>query len=70
MDQPRDSRKPGSTPVVPEYLTTPEAAKYLRKSVSWLLRQDDIPYLPGNPNVYAKRDLDRWFEGHKVELDA
>ena len=68
MDQSPRS-KSGRPATTPEYLTTPEAAKYLRKSVSWLLRQNDIPYLPGNPNVYVQRDLDRWFEGHKVELD-
>jgi hypothetical protein len=49
-----------------DYLTTPEAAKYLRKSVSWILRQGDIAYVPGKPNVYAKQDLDRWFQKHKV----
>ena len=42
------------------YLTTPEAAKYLRKSVSWLLRSG-IPYLPGRPNLYSVQDLDNWF---------
>jgi len=47
------------------YLTTVEAAQYLRKSVSWLLRQPDIPYLPGKPNLYAKADLDDWFERSK-----
>jgi len=44
------------------YLTTPEAAAYLRRSVSWLLRQPDIPHLRGNPNVYKRADLDAWFE--------
>jgi len=48
------------------YLTTPEAAAYLRKSVSWLLRQRDVPYLLGNPNVYRKSDLDEWFERSKL----
>jgi hypothetical protein len=47
------------------YKTTSEAAQYLRKSVSWILRQGDIPYLPGRPNVYATEDLDSWVERHK-----
>ena len=48
-----------------EYLTTTEAARHLRRSTSWLLRQKDIPYLPGRPNVYAIFDLDAWFENNK-----
>jgi hypothetical protein len=48
------------------FLTTPEAAAYLRRSVSWLLRQPDIAYLPGKPNLYALVDLDVWVERHKV----
>lgn len=51
--------------IVSPYLTTPEAAEYLRKSVSWLLRQHDIPFLPGNPNIYKRADLDAWFESSK-----
>jgi helix-turn-helix protein len=47
------------------YLTTPEAADYLRKSQSWLLRQGDLPYLAGRPNTYAVADLDAWVERHK-----
>ena len=47
------------------YLTTPEAAQYLRKSESWLLRQGDLSYLPGRPNTYAIEDLDAWMERHK-----
>ena len=46
-------------------MTTTEAAEYLRKSTSWLLRQGDVPFLPGNPNVYSKADLDEWFEANK-----
>ena len=49
-----------------EYLKTPEAAEYLRKSTSWLLHQADVPYLSGNPNIYKRKDLDAWFERHKV----
>jgi hypothetical protein len=45
-------------------LTTAEAAAYLRRSVSWLLHQRDITYLPGKPNLYRQRDLDIWFERH------
>jgi hypothetical protein len=47
------------------YLTTPEAAGYLRRSQSWLLRQGDLPYLSGRPNIYAIDDLDAWVERHK-----
>jgi len=47
------------------YLTTKEAAEYLRKSASWLVRQPDIPYVKGVPNVYKRTDLDDWFERHK-----
>jgi len=52
------------------YLKTSEAAQYLRKSVSWLLRQADIAYLPGNPNTYRRCDLDAWFERHKFKPRA
>jgi hypothetical protein len=48
-----------------KYLTTTEAAEYLRKSVSWLTRQPDIPYLRGIPNTYKREDLDDWFERNK-----
>jgi len=48
-----------------EFLTTKEAAAYLRRSKSYLLRQADIPYMHGHPNTYAKRDLDAWFERKK-----
>ena len=47
------------------YMTTREAAEYLRKSASWLVRQPDIPYVKGLPNVYKRTDLDDWFERHK-----
>jgi len=50
----------------PTYLTTEEAAAYLRRSVSWLLRVRDLPFLRGKPNVYTKADLDGWVERHKV----
>jgi hypothetical protein len=43
------------------YMTTDEAAMYLRRSVSWILRRGDIPYLKGRPNTYSRRDLDDWF---------
>ena len=49
------------------YLTTPEAVAHLRKSVSWLLRHHDMPFLPGNPNIYKRSDLDEWFERSKVK---
>ena len=47
------------------YLTSREAASYLRKSVSWLVKRNDIPYLRGVPNTYKKADLDSWFERNK-----
>lgn len=49
------------------YLTTTEAAKYLRKSVSWLVRRRDIAYVRGRPNTYLRVDLDRWFDDNKRE---
>jgi len=49
----------------PDYLTTPEAAEYLRRSVNWVLCQKDIPYLPGHPNSYKRTDLDAWYEENK-----
>ena len=52
---------------LPKYLTTKEAAAYLRKSASWIIRRKDIPYLPGNPNAYARADLDEWFENNKYK---
>lgn len=48
-----------------EYLTTTEAAQYMRKSVSWLLHNKEIPYLTGSPNTYKKTDLDAWFNKTK-----
>ncbi len=46
-------------------LTTPEAARYLRKSTSWLLKRSDIPYLKGIPNHYRRKDLDAWLQRHR-----
>ena len=60
VEKPRDTM-----PMHRGYLTTPEAARYLRRSTSWLLRQGDIPYLPGRPNLFAAADLDGWFERNK-----
>ena len=51
---------------VPDYLTTTEAAEYLRRSVSWLVKRNDIPYLRGVPNIYCRADLDAWFQRTKV----
>ena len=48
-----------------DYMTTEEAADYMRKGTAWLLRQADIPYLPGRPNLYLRADLDDWFERNK-----
>ena len=66
---------PGEHRVVPfkaaavgsPYLTTDEAAAYLRKSVSWLLRVPDRAFLRGKPNLDAKSDLDAWVERHKFK---
>lgn len=52
-------------PTESPYLTTDEAAAYLRKSVSWLLRVPDMVFLRGKPNLYAKNDLNAWVERHK-----
>ena len=58
----RDSARPE---IGNGYLTTAEASRYLRKSVSWLVRRNDIPYLKGTPNIYKRRDLDAWFDRNK-----
>jgi hypothetical protein len=58
----KNDAHPDLKSVTGEYLTTPEATEYLRKSVSWLLRQPHIPYLKGKPNIDRRKDLDRWFE--------
>lgn len=50
------------------YMTTREAAAYLRKSESWIMRRRDIPYLAGKPNTYHRRDLDNWFEQSKRQM--
>ena len=40
----------------PEYLTTEDAAAYMRRSVSWMLHQKDIPYYRGNRNPTGDMD--------------
>ena len=55
---------------VSEYLTTDEAARYLRRSSSWLLKQHDIPYLKGVPNTYSRKDLDAWVERNKFHPEV
>ena len=45
-----------------EYMTSEEAARHMRRSVSWLLRRKDIPYYMGKPNLYKREDLDRWMD--------
>jgi hypothetical protein len=47
------------------YLTTIEAARHMRHSRSWLLKQKDIPYYRGKPNLYLKRDLDSWLNNSR-----
>ena len=48
-----------------KYMTTAEAAEYLRRSVTWVLAQKDIPRIKGVPCVYLRADLDEWFERRK-----
>lgn len=60
VDRPRDTHA-----VCQRYLNTAEAARYLRRSVSWLLRSGEIPFVPGRPNLYSVKDLDAWFEANK-----
>lgn len=52
---------------LPEYMKTREAAMYLRKSVSWLVKRHDIAYVKGVPNIYKRKDLDSWFERNKFQ---
>ena len=59
------AENPSMRAIGADYLTTNDAAEYLCHSVSWLLRQGDIPYLRGRPNLYSRRDLDAWFERNK-----
>lgn len=62
-DQPREvSLRSGDG----EYLTTVEAARYLRMSVSRLLHLADLPYVRGRPNIYRRQDLEDWFERNKT----
>lgn len=49
----------------PTYMTTEEAAAYLRRSVSWMLGEKDIPYYRGKPNLYRRGDLDRWMDENR-----
>ena len=62
---PAENKPMTTTKAWGEYLTTPEASEYIRRSVSWLLCQKDIPYLPGHPNSYKRSDLDAWYEKNK-----
>ena len=52
-------------PETQEHLTTREAAAYLRRSTSWLVKRNDIPFVRGTPNTYKKSDLDGWFKANK-----
>jgi len=58
----RGGARPWIVGETPEYLTTEEAARYMRRSVSWMLRRKDIPYYRGRPNVYKRLDLDAWMD--------
>jgi len=51
----------------PDLLTTEEAASYLHKSTSWLLKRHDIPYIKGIPNHYRKQDLDAWLQRNRFK---
>ena len=53
---------PAIRTVWPEYMKTEESACYLRRSVSWMLRQKEIPYYRGRPNLYRRSDLDHWMD--------
>lgn len=50
-----------------DLLTTAEAAEYLRHSTTWLLKQNDIPYVRGTPNIYKRIDLDDWLKRHTLK---
>lgn len=60
VEKTQNSGKPAT------YMNTESAAAYLNRSVSWILKQRSIPYLPGKPNTYKRADLDNWFERGKV----
>ncbi|HPF99370.1 MAG TPA: hypothetical protein PLE77_04830 [Kiritimatiellia bacterium] len=51
-----------------DYMTMKEAAKYLRRSAAWMLRQADIPHRKGRPDLCLRRDLHDWFEKTKHQL--
>lgn len=50
-----------------KYLTTKEAAEYLRISVGRLIRNKKIPYYApdGTRRRYRLEDLERWLESGK-----
>ena len=56
---------------MPEYLTPPQAGKFLKSSVSKLAKDRctkelGIPYFKnGRTVLYAKEDLERWLEDHR-----
>lgn len=64
-DNPHLSQHRGNEEIQSPYLTTEEASKYFRISVSALLKIHDLPYLKGCPNKYNRKDLDEYFERHK-----
>ena len=47
------------------YMTTEEAARYMRRSVSWILRRKEIPYYRGKPNLYRREELDDWLTRYR-----
>ena len=63
LDKAQGNALPSRQPAIQSpYITTEEAAAYMRKSVSWLIRRKDIPYYRGKPNLYKSSDLDAWME--------
>jgi hypothetical protein len=60
-----DHRADGDRSCGEGYLTTAEAARHMRRSVSWMLREKDIPYFRGKPNLYFRSDLDHWFRSKR-----
>ena len=51
--------------IVSPYFTTKQAAKYMNRSISWMLHRKDIPYYRGKSNSYRKEDLDEWMNKHR-----
>ena len=50
------------------YMTTAEAAIYIRRSKDYVVRvlAKEIPHQDGNPLVFDIRDIDQWVENKKI----